>query len=99
MKKRISNWWISGWKMLYHILNPFRNKKLQYDSIVNILYASFDLSVENKQVQMQKDADFYLEIDTREFHQADFKSMDKLIEIGYKTAKQKLPAILQKLKN
>lgn len=95
LKKRVPNWWVSGWEMLYHILNPFKVKKIQYDNIVNILYASFDLSIENKQAQMRKEADYYLEIDTKEYHQADFKSIDKLIEIGYTRAMQALPTLLK----
>lgn len=94
-KKKIKHTWISGWKVFFQKYSPFHREKVDYDYILNILYESMELSFTFKQKKMEQEADFYLEVDTSNYSPSDFHRYKELIDIGYRTAMEKLPDLLQ----
>lgn len=93
-KRKINQSWISGWKLFFQKFNPYLKEKLEYENIINIIMASFNLSSDSKQKQMASEADYLLEFKTNKYSLLDFKPVDELFELGYRTSKEKLPGIL-----
>lgn len=96
-QRKFPHSWISGWRLFLHRLNPFAHEKIDYDGIFKTLMSSIYLSSTFSQKNVEKDADFILVLDTSKYTPFDFVNNDKLIEIGYRTAMEKLPPFLKGL--
>lgn len=94
-KRNFTEQWISGWKLFFQKLNPFLNKKLEYDTIINILLASMNLTISFQQKRMEKEADYLLEFNTSKFKPLEFQRSKEIIELGYQISMEKLPSILR----
>lgn len=95
VKRKSVQHWISGWNLFFQKLNPFSEKKNEYESIFNILLASLNLSSAAQQRRMGHQADYLLEFDTHKFKPGDFSKFHQLVEIGYKTTMEQLPQLLE----
>lgn len=92
---KLSEQWISGWRLFFQRWNPFSRQKISYDNIFSIVLASNNLSVAFKQQRMEKEADYVLGFNTSQYPPQDFRKAQEIIEMGYRTSMEKLPLLLK----
>lgn len=77
---------ISGWDILLDKLNPFSSKK-QFPNIAAILSRSSMIGgLSQRKKMMDGYADLYLQLSVNNFSLMDYKSAEKIAEIGYQYA-------------
>lgn len=83
---------LSGWKVLWNLMNPWT--KLNIPNITSILMRTTELSSVHVQetLIMTGKADLYLRPPVDQFGILEFKSAEKIVEIGYQFAKEKIKA-------
>lgn len=80
----------SYWKYMIKKWNPFNAKRQMPHSIFNTLMTSMQLGSNHKQIQNAQLADYYLEIDTRQFTLFEYYRLQELIDKGYQDSREKL---------
>jgi predicted acylesterase/phospholipase RssA len=94
VKRRPSQTWISGWKLFLRKMNPFNKEEFEYDNILDVILGAMDAGFSFQQNLMAKEADYNLQIDTNRYNMLDFPLAPEIIELGYRTAMEKLPGLL-----
>lgn len=79
----------SPWRMLWDRISPVK-KYSKFPNILDILTRTAELSCINRKQQTIVDADLYLRPPVDNFKLLDFKSFDKLVDIGYAYAKEEI---------
>ena len=81
--------WVSGWQLLADQFSkePMNSKT---PNIGELIMETINLSGDQHQVRMEKEADYCLSLDLSLFSFLDFHSYEKIIEIGYKIALEQL---------
>ena len=84
------------WKYILNKFNLFRRKKDIPDNIFNTILLSMHLSANQKEKLMGKQADYFLELDTRKFNTLEFYRLNEIIDWSYKDSTEKLKKIFAK---
>lgn len=79
----------SGWKVLLSHLHPAR-RHLTYPTLGRIVFKATTISSRIHEEIMQKEANFWLELDMNRFGLLDFKSFQEIVDEAYELAKIKL---------
>jgi NTE family protein len=80
---------VSGWKLLGQHLNPFRETS-DIPNILNILYRTITVAGVRTIESAKTLADVYLSPPVNDFGVFDWRSIDKIVTIGYRYALEKL---------
>jgi NTE family protein len=80
---------VSGWKLLWQQLNPFVEKP-DIPNILNTLYRTTTVGGIRASENAKAQADLCFEPPVSEFGVFEWKSVDKIIEVGYRYALKKL---------
>ncbi len=80
---------LSGWRVLWRRLNPF-TKSMNVPSIADIISLSMVLSNRNTVDKRGKMTDFQIDLDVRPYGILDYHAFDALVEIGYRSAQEKM---------
>ena len=80
---------LSGWRVLWRRLNPF-TKSMNVPSIADIIWLSMQLSNRNTLDKRGKMSDFQFDLDVRPYGFLDYDAFDTLVEIGYRSAQEKI---------
>jgi predicted acylesterase/phospholipase RssA/CRP-like cAMP-binding protein len=80
---------LSGWKLLGQRLNPFSNPP-DIPSMLNILYRTTTVGGIRFLEAAKSEADYYLDPPVQDFGVFDWRSIDRIIDIGYRYALRKL---------
>ncbi len=80
---------LSGWKVLYHKMNPFV-KSLNVPHLIDILMRTTELSSVALQHEHLRMADLYLAPPVKNFGILEFDAAEQIINIGYKFARKKI---------
>lgn len=83
----------SNWKYFLNKLNPFAKKIDRHDNIFNTILLAMHLSSNLKETSMSKMADYYLELDTKQFNLLEFFRLHEIIAWSYKDSSEKLKKI------
>ncbi len=75
----------SGWELLWGRLNPFA-KRVAVPNIFNILTRATMLNTLSKIETIKRQADLYLHVPTEGISIFDWKSIDRIVDIGYRCA-------------
>jgi len=79
----------SPWQVLWGRMIPFRNR-VYAPNIFDIIYRSAVVGSRHKTEKARQDADLYLRLPLDQFKFLDFEAFDKIIDIGYQYAKEKI---------
>jgi len=84
---------LSGWEVLWNLLNPF-STKLDMPHIMSILMRTTELSSIYVQdtLRVKSKVSLYIRPPVEQFGILDFKSLEKIVDIGYQFAKRKIAA-------
>jgi predicted acylesterase/phospholipase RssA len=74
---------VSGWQALLDRLNPF-STRARIPHIIGILMRATELASVNAQMHTAKEADVCISLPVQEFGLLNFRSVDQLIDIGYR---------------
>jgi predicted acylesterase/phospholipase RssA len=80
---------VSGWKVLWQRLNPFA-KSMDVPNILNTLYRTTTVGSVQLIERAKTEADVYLNPPVAGFGVFDWRSIDKIIERGYRDATRRL---------
>lgn len=80
---------VSGWKVLWQRLNPFA-KPIDVPNILNTLYRTTTVGSVQLIERAKTEADLYMNPPVTAFGVFDWRSIDKIIERGYRDAKRRL---------
>jgi len=80
---------LSGWKILRNKINPFA-KKLQIPNVFIILLRTAMLRSINSASLSRAAADFYIHPPIEPFSLMEFKSFEKIMEVGYESTKKEI---------
>jgi NTE family protein len=80
---------VSGWKLLWQQLNPFAEKP-DIPNILNILYRTTTVGGIRANENAKSQADLCFEPPVSQFGVFEWKSVDKIIEVGYRYVLKKL---------
>jgi NTE family protein/lysophospholipid hydrolase len=80
---------VSGWKLLGQRMNPFSNPP-DIPSMLNILYRTTTVGSIRFLEAAKRAADYCLDPPVRDFGVFDWRSIDRIIDIGYRYALRKL---------
>ncbi len=80
---------LSGWQMFWSRCNPFSTRP-SGPNIFSILVRSIMLSSLGKLKQVKRQADLFIDPPVSEFGRFEWKAIDRLVEIGYDTARKKI---------
>ena len=83
--------YLSGWQVLWHKINPFATP-FRVPNIAMILRRAVELGGEQHRIDLirQGAADLYLRPPIEKFGLFDFKSIDQIVEVGYRFAREKI---------
>jgi predicted acylesterase/phospholipase RssA len=87
--KLLESYTVSGWKLLWQQLNPF-SEKPDIPNILNTLYRTTTVGGIRAIESAKAQADLYFEPPVSQFNVFDWRSVDKIIEVGYRYALRKL---------
>jgi predicted acylesterase/phospholipase RssA/CRP-like cAMP-binding protein len=87
--------WISGWKLFIERFNPITKEKNKFDNIYEIVASSLMVCSNDRQEQMEREADYLLQFDTSKYSIFQFEAADELLHLGYRLAMEKLPHLLK----
>jgi predicted acylesterase/phospholipase RssA len=87
--KLLESYTVSGWKLLWQQLNPF-SEKPDIPNILNTLYRTTTVGGIRAIESAKAQADLYFEPPVGQFNVFDWRSVDKIIEAGYRYALRKL---------
>ena len=87
--KLTESYTVSGWKLLWQQLNPFTEKP-DIPNILNTLYRTTTVGGICASENAKAQADLYFEPPVSEFGVFEWKSVEKIIEVGYRYAIEKL---------
>lgn len=79
---------LSGWGTL--IKNLIVKPEKHYPNIAEVILRSIGVSSQSQEKKMMSEADYFIDVDARKFGLLNFQAMDKLVELGYKIAMEKL---------
>jgi predicted acylesterase/phospholipase RssA len=82
---------LSGWRLLGRRVNPFM-KTMEVPPLASVLMRTTLLGSSSKQNLMARQADLVIRPPLEEFGLLEFKSFDRIVEIGYKHALEQLEA-------
>lgn len=79
---------LSGWGVLLKSL--LMSSEGHYPNIAEVILRSIGLSSQSQEKVMMSEADYFIDVDARKFGLLDFQAMEKLVELGYRVAMEKL---------
>jgi len=80
---------LSGWRVIARRLNPFR-ETLEVPGIGSVLMRTTVLASSSRQNRVAREADLLLCSPLSEFGLLDFKSLDRIADIGYRHSREQL---------
>ena len=83
--KLTESYTVSGWKLLWQRLNPFAQRS-DIPNILNILYRTTTVGSIRVIEEAKAAADLYLSPPVSDFGVFDWRSIDEIIDIGYRDA-------------
>jgi len=89
ISKLTESYTVSGWKLLGQRLNPFANPP-DIPSMLNILYRTTTVGSIGLLEKARSEADYCLSPPVQEFGVFEWRSIDRIIDIGYRYALRKL---------
>ena len=81
---------LSGWPLLWERLNPFGSALPSFPSMVDILQRTALLGSVRDSLAAGRTADLYLRPPVDEFGMTSFAAIDRLVEIGYRHAAERI---------
>jgi predicted acylesterase/phospholipase RssA/CRP-like cAMP-binding protein len=83
---------LSGWKVLFHKLNPFASR-MYIPRIDSVLMRTMNLNEMGHQLAQAKQADFSFMLNLDQFGLMDFKRHKEIVDIGFAQASEQLAKI------
>lgn len=80
---------VSGWKILLRRIF-FPKSARFFPNIAEVVLRSIGLSSRSQENVMMSEADYHIDVDARKFRLLDFKSMDLLVDLGYRVTMEKM---------
>jgi predicted acylesterase/phospholipase RssA len=84
----IKGFWFSGWWLFF--LKLFKKNYLPPPSIMSVVRTSLNLAAAGRQREMEKEADYLVEIDTSMYKLLKFDQLKDIIAAGYEVALEQL---------
>ena len=82
----------SPWEFLWHRILPF-GKRIEGPNIAAVLMRATEVGSHQKTDEVKRDADLCLRPPIDEFGVLEFESIDRIVEVGYRYAQEKLEQI------
>jgi lysophospholipid hydrolase len=81
--------YLSGWPLLWARLNPFA-RKVRIPNIFGILSRADTVNGLHHLESVKRSVDLYLHLPLEQFELGDWRSLDRIVEIGYHSAREKI---------
>src|SRR5262249_23404591 len=81
--------YLSGWRLLWARLNPFARKP-RIPNIFGILSRAVTVNGIYHLEAVRQSVDLYLHLPVEQFELGDCRSLDKIVDIGYRSARDKV---------
>ena len=81
--------YLSDWPLLWARLNPFARKP-RIPNIFGILSRAVTVNGIYHLESVKQSVDLYLHVPVEQFELGDWRSLDRIVEIGYESAREKI---------